>query len=70
MVAYSEQIMQLDAYRHGLGIPNAIMANLYVSRNHPGEVRLIIHEDGNHFERFCHLLNYWKLDKGYDGALI
>lgn len=63
--AYDEQIMQLDAYRHGLGIPNAQMANVYISRSHPGEVRIIVHEEGNHFERFKHLLAYWQLSKGY-----
>jgi hypothetical protein len=66
VVAYDEQIMQLDAYRHGLGIPYAVMANLYISRSHPGEVRLIIHDEGNHFERFQHLLAYWKLSKNYN----
>ena len=66
VVAYDDQIMQLDAYRHGLDIPNATMANLYLSRSHPGEVRLIIHESGNHFERFQHLLAFWKLSKNYN----
>lgn len=64
--AYDEQIMQLDAYRHGLGIPSATMANLYISRTHPGEVRLIVHTEGNHFDRFRHLLAYWKLSKNYE----
>ena len=66
VIAYDEQIMQLDAYRHGLGYPAATMANVYVSRTHPGEVRVIVHEDGNHFERFTLLLQYWKLSKGYE----
>lgn len=66
VVAYDEQIMQLDAYRHGLGIPTATMANLYISRTHPGEVRLIVHDEGNHFERFCCLLKYWQLSKNYN----
>lgn len=66
VVAYDDQIMQLDAYRHGLGYPTATMANVYVSRSCPGEVRVIVHDSGNHFERFLHLLSYWKLSKGYD----
>lgn len=66
VVAYDDQIMQLDAYRHGLGYPFATMANVYVSRTHPGEVRLIVHENGNHFERFKLLLEYWKLSKNYN----
>lgn len=64
--AYDEQIMQLDAYRHGLGYPKALMANLFISVSHPGEVRLIVHPEGRHYEMFCHLLNFWKLSKGYD----
>lgn len=65
VVAYDEQIMQLDAYRHGLGYPTATMANVYISRSHPGEVRVIVHEEGDHYQRFCLLLEYWKLSKGY-----
>lgn len=65
VVAYDEQIMQLDAYRHGLGIPEATMANVYVSRTHPGEVRVTVHDEGDHFRRFCCLLEYWKLSKNY-----
>jgi hypothetical protein len=65
VVAYDEQIMQLDAYRHGLGIPSATMANVYISRSLPGEVRVIVHEEGDHYQRFCLLLEYWKLSKGY-----
>jgi len=70
VVAYDEQIMQLDAYRHGLGYPTATMANVYVSRSHPGEVRVIIHENGDHFERFKLLLQYWKLSKNYDPTKV
>jgi hypothetical protein len=66
VVAYDDQIMQLDAYRHGLRYPEATMANVYVSRSCPGEVRVIVHDNGNHFERFMHLLEYWKLSKNYN----
>ena len=66
VIAYDDQIMQLDAYRHGLGYPTATMANVYVSRSHPGEVRVIVHEEGNYFKRFKHLLDYWKLSKNYN----
>lgn len=64
--AYDEQIMQLDAYRHGLGMPNATMANLFISVTHPGHVQLIVHEEGNHFAMFRHLLGFWQLSKGYN----
>lgn len=66
VVAYDEQIMQLDAYRHGLRIPQATMANVYISRTCPGEVRIIVHEEGDHYQRFCLLLEYWKLSKKYN----
>lgn len=65
--AFDEQIIQLDAYRHGLGYPSAVMANLFISVSHPGTVRLIVHpQNGRHFQMFQHLLAYWKLSKGYD----
>jgi len=70
VVAYDEQIMQLDAYRHGLKIPQATMANVYISRSHPGEVRVIVHEEGDHYQRFCLLLEYWKLSKKYNPSEI
>jgi len=70
VVAYDEQIMQLDAYRHGLGYPTATMANVYISRSHPGEVRIIVHEEGDHYQRFCLLLEYWKLSKKYNPSEI
>ncbi len=66
--AYPEQIMQLDAYRHGLEIPKARMANVFVSRSHPGLVQIVEHEEGNHFEKFKHLLAYWMLDRNYDSS--
>ncbi len=66
--AYPEQIIQLDAYRHGLGIPKARMANVFVSRSHPGLVQIVEHEEGNHFERFKLLLEYWKLDRNFDSS--
>jgi len=66
--AFDEQIMQLDAYRHGIGCPEATMANVFVSVTHPGLCQMVVHDDGNHFERFLRLLDYWKLAKGYDPA--
>jgi len=66
VVAYDDQAMQLDAYRNGLGYPKATMANVYISRTCPGEVRVIVHDEGNYFQRFIHLLEYWKLSKNYN----
>jgi hypothetical protein len=36
--AYDEHLMQLSAYRVGLGIPTARCANVFVSRNVPNLV--------------------------------
>ena len=61
--AYDEHLMQLAAYRVGLGIPEARCANVFVSRDAPGLVK-IIHwpqEDLKRgFQMFCYLLNFWQ----------
>lgn len=38
---YDEHLMQLAAYRHGLGVPAARCANVFVSRDNPGLARVI-----------------------------
>ena len=66
--AYDEHIMQLAAYREGLGMPEARCANLFVSRTVPGLVKIIEHSEEDikkGFEMFTHLLKYWQLSKGY-----
>jgi len=63
--AFDEQIMQLDAYRNGLNLPYATIANVYVSVSNPGLVKIVVHEESNHFEQFMHLLQFWQLSKGY-----
>lgn len=63
--AYPEQAMQLDAYRHGLGYPGARLVNVFISRDVPGRVKVIEHEEGDYYERFLCLLRYWQLSKGY-----
>jgi hypothetical protein len=61
---YDEQCMQLSAYAHGLGMPDAKKANIFVSRTEPGVVAL--HEwDVDYYERFELILKYWQLVKGY-----
>lgn len=67
--AYDEHIMQLAAYRVGLGMPEARCANLFVSRTHPGLVKIIEHSEDDikkGFEMFTYLLKYWQLSKGYE----
>jgi len=62
--AYDENLMQLAAYRHGLDLPHARCANVFVSRTHKGLVK--IHEwSEDDLERgwgmFNALLAFWKL---------
>lgn len=39
--AYDEHLMQLAAYRAGLGLPEARCANVFVSRTHPGLIHIV-----------------------------
>jgi hypothetical protein len=63
-MAWDEHSMQLSAYAHGLGFPDARKINIFVSRNNPG---LITHHewDSDDYERFDCLLRYWQITKGY-----
>lgn len=65
---YEEHIMQLAAYRVGLGVPEARCANIFVSRSYPGVVTVIEHTEEDikkGWEMFTCLLKYWQLSKGY-----
>lgn len=58
---YHEQIMQLAAYRVGLGMPTARCANVYFTED--GAVKLIEHSEQDlvdAFECFHHLLSFYK----------
>lgn len=66
-LAYPEMAMQLDAYRHGLNMPEAKMVNVFVDRE-TGIVKLYEWPEGNYFEMFQCLLKYWQLSKGYDSS--
>jgi hypothetical protein len=64
VIAYNEHLMQLAAYRVGLGVPKARCANVFVSRNVPDLV--VIHEWSEEdlqrgWEMFSHLLSFWYL---------
>ena len=68
---YSEHAMQLAAYRHGLNIPTARCAIVYVSVNNPGLSRLIeIPEDElqSGFRMFLGLLQYWSAKNKYNSS--
>jgi hypothetical protein len=62
--AYDDHLMQLAAYRVGLGIPKARCANVFVSRSVPGlvVVKEWSQEDlARGWEMFCSLLKFWQL---------
>ena len=61
--AFDDHLMQLSAYRVGLGLPNARCANVFVSRSVPGLVKIIEWTERDlqrGFRMFCHLLNFWQ----------
>jgi hypothetical protein len=62
--AYDDHLMQLAAYRVGLGIPKARCANVFVSRSVPGlvVVKEWSEEDlARGWQMFCALLQFWQL---------
>lgn len=67
MVGWDEHIMQLAAYREGLGLPNAKCYNMFISTKVPG---LIIMQEYTEeelvrgWQMFSALLVYWKLQNG------
>jgi len=70
VIAYDENLMQLSAYRYGIGIPMARCANVFASRTHPGLIKILewTEEDLQRgWKMFNHLLGYWK-DKNKFGA--
>jgi hypothetical protein len=61
--AYDEHMMQLSAYRKGLGIPNAVTANVFVSVLQPGLVVVkewSPEEADRGWTMFQSLLNFWQ----------
>lgn len=65
---YDEHLMQLAAYRVGLGIPKARAANVFVSRNVPGLVVVkewSLEDLDTGWEMFMHLLAFWQLKNNH-----
>ena len=66
--AYDEHLMQLAAYRVGLGMTRARCANVFVSRGIPGMTK-IIEWSPDDLERgwsmFARLLEFWQLKNKY-----
>lgn len=66
--AYDEHLMQLAAYRHGLGVPHARCANAFASRTHPGLIKVVEWSEEDlvkGWEMFQCLLRFWKLKNNF-----
>ena len=68
VIGYDEHMMQLAAYRVGLGIPDAVCANVFVSRTVPGLA--VVYEWTEEelkrgWEMFYHLLKFWQAKTGH-----
>jgi hypothetical protein len=66
--AYDEHLMQLAAYRVGLGLPTAVCANVFASASQPGLV--VIKEWSQEdlargWEMFQALLRFWKFKNNF-----
>ena len=62
---YESYKMQIAAYRVGLGMPNAIGGNVYISSKQPGLFKIELYgneELDRHFEMFMNLCRYWHLN--------
>jgi len=66
---YDEHLLQLAAYRVGLGIPTARCANVFVSRTDP-ELAVVKEWEEDDLKRgwemFMHLLAYWQLKNQHE----
>lgn len=62
---YDEHILQLSAYRLGLGLSHAGIANVFISRNHPGLIKVEKHKVSKQVQ-FLALVNYWQAAKDFD----
>ena len=63
---WPEQAEQLAAYAHGLGVPNARLANVFISREDPTQVVWFEHKNTDHaWLRFIHAVHLWSVEKKY-----
>jgi hypothetical protein len=66
---YDEHLLQLAAYRVGLGMPEARCANVFVSRTNPEFAVVKEWEEDDlkrGWEMFTHLLAYWQLKNQHE----
>jgi hypothetical protein len=71
VVAYDEMLLQLAAYRHGLGLPHARCANVFASVTHPGLIKIVEWPEADlrkGWEMFQCLLRFWKLKNDFGVA--
>lgn len=67
--AYPEHAMQLHAYAQGIGRPQAVKLNLFISSTVPGLIYPHTWvEDDSHWEAFRCLLRLWQLRKSYESG--
>jgi hypothetical protein len=57
---YPEQKMQLEACSNGVGIPDALIGNVFVSRTVAGLVHVEMYDKKDYWEQFKLLLQLWK----------
>ena len=71
-LAWDEQKIQLEAYRHGLGMPDDTrMLNVFISTSSPGLARVVEHlPESKHWETFQACLMLWQVLKGYNGSKV
>jgi hypothetical protein len=68
VAAFDEHGMQLAAYRMGLDMPSARCANVFVSRSHPGLVKIVEWEQDDiekNTQLFTRLLEFWQLKNNH-----
>ena len=68
---YDNHVMQLAAYRVGLGLDGARCANVFVSRGTPGHCSIYWwteEELQRGWKMFCACLELWNLDRNYSGS--
>jgi hypothetical protein len=66
---YDEHLLQIAAYRVGLGMPEARCANVFVSRTNPEFAVIKEWEEDDlkrGWEMFTHLLAYWQLKNQHE----
>ncbi len=64
---YDEHGLQLSAYRLGLNLPKAKLANVFISVREQGLIRVDIHKE-DYTDTFSALLNLWKHIKKFDAS--